>query len=185
VRKAASGAEYLDVTYSSSVDNKAYYNSYDDSSREQLPDSLEVFSTMDDGLKIATLSNSKVRIYDTEDYNRIVSFVDVDLIESANLDFATRDDALRTVAAMDTAIQVVMNSRAEVGSQLNRLDSAARSLETSSIQAKASRSRILDADFAQETAALTKAQILSQSSTAMIAQANAQAGMVLRLLQGF
>jgi flagellin len=183
VRTGLSGATYIDIVYGSSLDGNSYYNSFDDQFLQQQESDLQVFTSVDNELEIISLSGSQLRIFDTEDYSRIISYTDVDVTESG-LEFGTVDDAQRTIVAIDAAIQRATDARAEAGAQLNRLDSAARSLEASNIQARASRSRILDADFAQETAALTKAQILSQSSTAMIAQANAQAGMVLRLLQG-
>ena len=183
VRTGLSGATYIDIAYGSMLDGNSYYNSFDDQFLQQQESDLQVFTSVDNELEIISLSGSQLRIFDTEDYNRIISYTDVDVTESG-LEFGTVDDAQRTIVAIDAAIQRATDARAEAGAQLNRLDSAARSLEASNIQARASRSRILDADFAQETAALTKAQILSQSSTAMIAQANAQAGVVLRLLQG-
>jgi flagellin len=66
----------------------------------------------------------------------------------------------------------------------NRFMSAIANLQTASENLSASRSRILDADFAAETAALTRAQILQQAGTAMLAQANALPNTVLTLLKG-
>jgi flagellin len=66
----------------------------------------------------------------------------------------------------------------------NRLESTIANLQTTSDNLSASRSRIRDADFAQETAQLTRAQILQQAGTAMLAQANAIPNNVLSLLRG-
>jgi flagellin len=66
----------------------------------------------------------------------------------------------------------------------NRLESTIANLQTTSENLSASRSRIRDADFAQETAQLTRSQILQQAGTAMLAQANAIPNNVLSLLRG-
>jgi flagellin len=66
----------------------------------------------------------------------------------------------------------------------NRLESTIANLQTTSENLSSSRSRIRDADFAQETAQLTRAQILQQAGTAMLAQANAIPNNVLSLLRG-
>jgi len=66
----------------------------------------------------------------------------------------------------------------------NRIDSTVANLTNIVTNTESSRSRIVDADFAAETSNLTKAQILSQAATAMLAQANASKQSVLSLLQG-
>jgi flagellin len=73
--------------------------------------------------------------------------------------------------------------RADLGAQLNRLDSVIANLTTNSESLSASRSRIQDTDYAMETASLTRSQILQQAGTAMIAQANATPQLVLQLLR--
>ena len=71
-----------------------------------------------------------------------------------------------------------------MGALQNRFESVVAKLQTTSENLTASRSRILDADFAAETANLTRAQILQQAGTAMLAQANAIPNNVLTLLRG-
>jgi len=77
----------------------------------------------------------------------------------------------------------VNTGRANLGAIQNRFTSVVASLNTASENLSASRSRILDADFAAETAALTRAQILQQAGTAILAQANAVPQNVLQLLR--
>jgi flagellin len=79
---------------------------------------------------------------------------------------------------------MVNNSRGALGAYSNRLDSTISNLTNISNETQASAGRITDADFAAETTALSKAQILQQASTAMLAQANASKQNVLSLLQG-
>ena len=92
-------------------------------------------------------------------------------------------DATALITAVDTALQTVNGTRAELGAIQNRFSSVVSSLQTTSENLSASRSRIQDADFAAETAALTRGQILQQAGVAMLAQANALPNNVLSLLR--
>ena len=80
-------------------------------------------------------------------------------------------------------LSTVNATRAELGAYQNRFESVVASVQTTSENLSASRSRVVDADFAQETANLTKAQILQQSGIAMLSQANSVPQNVLALLQ--
>ena len=88
------------------------------------------------------------------------------------------------MATLDTAIQAISNSRADLGAVQNRFEGVLSQLSAANESTEASRSRIMDADYAAETAHLARAQILQQAGTAMLAQANALPQNVLRLLQG-
>jgi len=94
--------------------------------------------------------------------------------------FAKATEALKTV---DSAISFISGSRANLGALQSRFETAINNLQTTSENLQASRSRILDADFAQETANLSRAQILQQAGTAMVAQANQLPQGVLALLR--
>ena len=80
-------------------------------------------------------------------------------------------------------LSTVNATRAALGAYQNRFESVVASVQTTSENLSASRSRVVDADFAQETANLTKAQILQQSGIAMLSQANSVPQNVLALLQ--
>jgi len=84
---------------------------------------------------------------------------------------------------VDAALATVNSTRATLGAVQSRFDSVVSSVQTTAENLSASRSRILDADFASETANLTKQQILQQSGIAMLAQANSIPQNVLALLQ--
>ena len=88
-----------------------------------------------------------------------------------------------TINAIDAALTSVSSLRSTLGAIQGRFESVVSSLQTASENLSASRSRIQDADFASETAKLTRAQILSQAGTAILAQANAAPQSVLKLLQ--
>ena len=96
---------------------------------------------------------------------------------------ATREGASNAIRTVDFALQQVAGLRAELGAVQSRFESTIANLSTSSENLSAARSRILDADFAAETANLTRAQILQQAGVAMLAQANALPQNVLSLLR--
>jgi flagellin len=89
-----------------------------------------------------------------------------------------------TILRVDAALNSVSEVRSSLGAIQNRFQSVINSLQAVSENLSASRSRILDTDFASETAALTRAQILQQAGTAMVAQANSAPQNVLSLLRG-
>jgi len=96
---------------------------------------------------------------------------------------STSAAAALAIASIDNALNSVASNRATVGAVMGRLGFTIQQLETSRENQYAARSRIMDADFASETANLTRAQILQQSGTAMVAQANSVPQNVLSLLQ--
>ena len=106
--------------------------------------------------------------------------------EAATIDqinIGTVDGAENALSSIDNAIAFVNSQRANLGAIENRLDHTINNLSNVVVNTEASKSRIADADFAVETGALTKAQVLSQAATAMLAQANASKQSVLSLLQ--
>ncbi|HBM83179.1 MAG TPA: flagellin FliC [Halieaceae bacterium] len=92
-------------------------------------------------------------------------------------------DANSTIQRIDAALTSAADLRSTFGAIQNRLESTISNLSTTTENLSASRSRILDADFAAETAALARAQILQQAGISVLAQANAQPQNVLALLQ--
>jgi flagellin len=101
----------------------------------------------------------------------------------ANIDISTVAGANTALASVDSALSAVSTSRAALGAIQNRFSSTIDNLHTTSENLSASRSRIQDADFAMETANLSRAQVLQQAGTAMIAQANQLPQQVLALLR--
>jgi flagellin len=102
-------------------------------------------------------------------------------IATATVDSVTNANA--AILAVDAALATVNSTRATLGATQSRFDSVVASVQTTAENLSASRSRIQDADFASETANLTKQQILQQSGIAMLAQANSIPQNVLALLQ--
>jgi flagellin len=88
------------------------------------------------------------------------------------------------ISALDIALDTVNSERATYGAVQNRFEAVIANLQISAENQTAAKSRIMDADFAKETAMLTRAQILQQAGTAMLAQANQIPQQVLQLLKG-
>lgn len=102
----------------------------------------------------------------------------------SSLDISTITGANTALQTIDFALSQVSSTRAQLGAVQNRFTAVVANLSTASENFSASRSRILDADFAAETANLTRGQILQQAGTAMLAQANSLPNGVLALLRG-
>ena len=100
------------------------------------------------------------------------------------VDISTVAGANSAIAVIDASLKTVSSIRADLGAVQNRFTAVITNLQATSENISAARSRIRDADFAEETANLTRAQILQQAGIAMLAQANALPNNVLTLLRG-
>ena len=99
------------------------------------------------------------------------------------VDISTQDGANAALAAVDNALNAVNSARADLGAIQNRFETTISNLAVTSENLSAANSRILDADFASEAAALSRSQILQQAGISILAQANAAPQQVLSLLQ--
>jgi len=100
-----------------------------------------------------------------------------------DLDILDAASSQQSVQALDAAIQQIDSQRAALGAVQNRFDSTVANLQSIAENSTAARGRVQDADFAAETAELTKQQTLQQASTAILSQANQLPSAVLKLLQ--
>lgn len=101
----------------------------------------------------------------------------------SSLDISTAAGAQKAIGIIDNALETINSTRGDLGAVSNRLDFTVNNLSNVSENVAAARSRIMDADFAAESANLSRAQVLQQAGTAMLAQANAAPQQVLSLLQ--
>jgi len=99
------------------------------------------------------------------------------------ISLSTPDGANRTIGILDAALKMVNKQRADLGAYQNRLEYAVKGLDIGAENLQAAESRIRDADMASEMVEYTKNAILTQSATAMLAQANTKTRTVLQLLQ--
>ena len=119
----------------------------------------------------------------TADFFGATTFKQASLEYLGNIDISTFNSAQKALMVIDGAIGHINNQRSSLGAISNRLDNVINNLTNVVENTAASQSHIRDANFAQETSALTKAQILNQAATSMLAQANASKQTVLALLQ--
>jgi flagellin len=104
-------------------------------------------------------------------------------VRIATVNVATESGAALAITALDAAMKSVSMSQAQLGAFQNRLEAVISNLTEADQNMSASRSRVLDTDYAKESTNLAKAQIISQAATAMLAQANQSAQSVLALLK--
>jgi flagellin len=97
---------------------------------------------------------------------------------------ATAGNSLAVLSVIDTALKTVSTNRAKFGAAMNRLDITTSNLQTVGVNLSAANSRIRDVDVAEETAGLSRNQVLSQAGASVLAQANQAPQIALKLLQG-
>lgn len=119
----------------------------------------------------------------TVDFGDFETAVDWGSNFTSSLAMASASAANTNIGYIDTALTALNTQRATFGAAINRLEYAADNLANVSQNTSASRSRILDADYAAETTELARTQIIQQAGTAMLSQANQQAQSVLALLK--
>lgn len=106
-----------------------------------------------------------------------------DMASQRIMTISTMDSANRSIGILDSALKIINKQRADLGAYQNRLEMAIVGIDIGAENMQASESRIRDADMAAQMVAYTKNQILVQSATAMLAQANVRPQVVLQLLQ--
>lgn len=152
----------------------------------QLDGASAVLNADEDGIEIRssealTTDLTNVTAITADAGDTVALAADTDSLSTVNVDtvYGANDAILRVDSALDT----VNGLRGELGAIQNRFESTIANLSTSVENLSASNSRILDADFAAETAKLSKAQVLQQAGISVLAQANARPQQVLSLLQ--
>ena len=128
-------------------------------------------------------ASSSVGIFENIDDTTTTDYEDDDTNDLAALSVDTVSLAGTALTNLTHAITRVQAHRATLGATINRLEYAADNLANVSQNTSASRSRVLDADYASETTELARTQIIQQAATAMLSQANQQAQSVLALLK--
>ena len=124
-----------------------------------------------------TTTNDSITVTTT----RLDNAANITAVTSGNI--TSMGTATTAINNLDTAIDAITTQRASFGAAQNRFESVIGVLQVAAERQAASRSRIMDADYASETAALSRAQVLQQAGTAMLAQANQMPNSVLSLLR--
>jgi len=174
-----------DVSFAASDDDKAKFTVTPQGGTAVAADDL----TADDGASVAkntiTLSAAAGKTIVVEGDTAALTGLGLtaNSAPGSTLSISTQDDASKALSVIDSALDAISSGRGDLGAVQNRLQSTVNNLTTTSTNLDEARSRIEDTDFSTETAALAKAQILSQASTAMLAQANQSQQNVLTLLR--
>lgn len=141
----------------------------------------DISTASDKNLQIGSIENTAALNNDVikVDFGNLVA--DMATITASNVQ--TQDDAQGALAKLDAGIKSINEQRSTFGSAVNRLEHAVDNMTNIKNNAEASRSRIVDTDYAETTSELAKAQIIQQAGTAMLAQANQLPQNVLSLLK--
>jgi len=145
------------------------------------------------GIKVIGQSASSLNFWIGQGANSTINAVKVNFIDITggsgiqdfltNAGVGTTGSAQITISAADIALNKINEIRGDLGAKMNRFEAASRNMENVIENLSASRSRIMDADFAAETANMTRAQILQQAGSAMLSQANQLPQNVMSLLK--
>ena len=122
-------------------------------------------------------------MYDKEDITNVVGAALDTPPDEGTSQLKTQDSARTSIENINKMLDVVNSARAKFGATQNRFEAVINTLRINAENQTAARSRIMDADFSQETAALTRSQVLQQAGTAMLSQANSIPNNVLSLLR--
>ena len=133
------------------------------------------------GANAATTDQITIKTENLAGENSIVEVIGAAGADAASI--GTAAGASAALGKLDTMLATVNSKRAEFGATQNRFEAVIQTLQVSAENQTAARSRIMDADFASETAALTRAQVLQQAGTSMLSQANSLPNNVLSLLR--
>jgi len=153
--------------------------------------SMNISGPLTGGTGVTALAAAKFQVGANANQVITVAFKNVQALSGMVVGLTTTGLGLSTltrsnaaIVTLDIAISAVDAYRADLGAKINRLTYAADNLMNISQNQSASRSRILDADYAKASTELARSQIVQQAATAMLAQANQQPQAVLQLLQG-
>jgi flagellin len=135
------------------------------------------YVTLDSDKSFSAVDSASSSFFGTASTNATLSSVSA-------VDVATVAGAMNTIKVIDAALSLLNSERAKLGALQARFESTVSNTQMASENLTASRGRIQDADFAKETAALSRAQVLQQAANAMLAQANQAPQQVLQLLRG-
>lgn len=138
-------------------------------------DSVVLDGTLSGSLQVGTASGQVISFS--------IDSIDATELGVQSLDLSDATNAATALTAIDTAIETVAGNRAGYGALSNRLEYTVSNLMNVAEFTTAARSRIEDADFAAESARLAKAQVLQQTGTAMLAQANASSQLAIQLIR--
>ena len=185
-KQSGSGRDRYDVAWTTRTGgvNDVYFKRFAKDLSSTQGAALKVFSNtfLGSQITVADIGGNVSRVFTSTAF-RQTGFQDISVEEIEPPDLTSGLAAIATLSTVDTALSVLNIKRSEIGAQMNRIESAVSTLQITKENSAAAKSRIVDADYAAETARLAKHQILQQASISLLAQANSRPEMVLALLR--
>ena len=186
-KQSGSGRDRYDLAWTTRTGgvNDVYFKRFAKDLSSTQGAALKVFSNtfLGSQIAVADIGGNVSRVFTSTAF-RQTGFQDISVEEIEPPDLTSGLAAIATLSTVDTALSVLNINRSEIGAQMNRIESAVSTLQITKENSAAAKSRIVDADYAAETARLAKHQILQQASISVLAQANSRPEMVLALLRG-
>ena len=180
------GTTHFDILYgeNASGTERTLFQRFDTGLTASLSEPTIIFTDKSSQAELLSLSDGSLRAYESYDQMSAISYQDFTITtQLAKPKFGSNEEATASLATVSAALELVNSARAAVGAQLQQVETISSWLTTEHLNSAAARARIIDADYSQEAADLAKAQVLQQSSVAVLAQTNSQPGAVLGLLE--
>ena len=180
------GTTYFDILYgeNASGTERTLFQRFNTGLTASLTEPTIIFTDKSSQAELLSLSDGSLRAYESYDQMSAISYQDFTITtQLAKPKLGSNEEATASIATVSAALELVNSARASVGAQLQQVETISSWLTTEHLNSAAARARIIDADYSQEAADLAKAQVLQQSSIAVLAQTNSQPGAVLGLLE--
>ncbi len=186
IHTVVSGNDYFDVLYgeNSTGTEKTLFQRFDTDLNALISSPTTIFNGKGSQAELVELGDGTLRAYESYDFASAIGYQDFTVIHH-RADISTQVHAQELLSKVDTSLETLSTNRSELGAQMNRIESAISTLQITKENSASAKSRIVDADYAAETARLAKHQILQQASISVLAQANSRPEMVLALLRDF
>ena len=184
IHTVVSGNDYFDVLYgeNSTGTEKTLFQRFDTDLNALISSPTTIFNGKGSQAELVELGDGTLRAYESYDFASAIGYQDF-TVTHHRADISTQVHAQELLSKIDTSLETLNTNRSELGAQMNRIESAISTLQITKENSAAAKSRIVDADYAAETARMAKHQILQQASISVLAQANARSEMVLALLR--
>ena len=181
------GNDYFNLVYGDDVSGveRLKFQSFNSSFAPMLDSAATLFSDKKHQAELVDLGNGTFRAYESDDKEGPITYQDFTVTYLASLDLTQSQAASASLTRLDRMLENLNTNRSAVGAQMSRIGSAISTLQITQENSAAAKSRIVDADYAAETARLAKHQILQQASISVLTQANSRPEMVLALLRDF
>ena len=180
------GTTYFDILYgeNASGTERTLFQRFNTGLTASLTEPTIIFTDKSSQAELLSLSDGSLRAYESYDQMSAISYQDFTITtQLAKPKLGSNEEATASIATVSAALELVNSARAAVGAHLQQVETISSWLTTEHLNSAAARARIIDADYSQEAADLAKAQVLQQSSIAVLAQTNSQPGAVLGLLE--